>query len=74
MGFPDDRDRALIRQAEHVEDLATDLCEWLAEYNPSRKAVDLLPIAESDEFEVLQLRRLASNLFNSSKVPVAAAV
>ena len=74
MGFPDDRDRALIRQAEHVEELATDLCEWLAEYNPSRKAVDLLPIAESDEFEVLQLRRLASNLFNSSKVPVAAAV
>jgi len=74
MAFPDDRDRALIRQAEKVEHLATDLCEWLAEHNPARKAVDLLPVAESDEFEVLQLRRLAGNLYTSAKVPVAAAV
>ncbi len=74
MGFPDDRDRNLIRQAEQVEKLATDLCDWLAEFNPSRRAVDLLPISESDEFEVLQLRRLAGNLYTSSKVPVAAAV
>ena len=74
MAFPDERDRNLIRQAEQVESLATDLCDWLAEFNQSRKAVDLLPIAESDEFEVLQLRRLASNLFTSAKVPVAAAV
>ncbi len=74
MGFPDERDRNLIRQSERVEDLATDLCDWLAEFNSARRAVDLLPIAESDEFEVLQLRRLAGNLFTSSKVPVAAAV
>jgi hypothetical protein len=74
MGFPDERDRNLIRQAEKVEELATDLCDWLAEFNSARRAVDLLPIAESDEFEVLQLRRLAGNLFTSSKVPVAAAV
>jgi len=74
MAFPDERDRNLIRHAEQVENLATDLCHWLAEFNPSRKAVDLLPIAESDEFEVLQLRRLAGNLFTSAKVPVAAAV
>ncbi len=74
MAFPDERDRNLIRRAERVENLATDLCEWLAEYNPSRRAKDLLPIAESDEFEVLQLRRLAGNLFTSAKVPVAAAV
>lgn len=74
MAFPDDRDRNLIRQAERVENLATDLCDWLAEYNPPRREKDLLPIAESDEFEVLQLRRLAGNLFTSSKVPVAAAV
>ncbi|MDI9446092.1 MAG: virulence factor SrfC family protein, partial [Planctomycetota bacterium] len=74
MGFPDERDRSLIRQAEQVEQLATELCDWLAEFNPARKAVDLLPIAESDEFEVLQLRRLAGNLYTSSKVPVAAAV
>jgi hypothetical protein len=74
MGFPDERDRNLIRHAEQLENLADDLCEWLAEYNPQRKAADLLPIAEGDEFEVLQLRRLASNLYTSSKVPVAAAV
>ena len=32
-----------------------------------------MPIAESDEFEVLQLRRLAGSLYTSAKVPVAAA-
>ncbi len=74
MAFPDERDRVLIRQAEQVERLATALCDWLAEYNPQRKAMDLLPISETDEFEVLQLRRLAGNLYTSAKVPVAAAV
>ncbi|MHC4402903.1 MAG: virulence factor SrfC family protein [Planctomycetota bacterium] len=74
MAFPEERDRNLIRHAEQVEALATDLCDWLAEHNPSRRAVDLLPVSESDEFEVLQLRRLASNLLTSAKVPVAAAV
>lgn len=74
MAFPDERDRNLIRHAEQVESLATDLCDWLAEHNPSRRSLDLLPIAESDEFTVLQLRRLAGNLFTSAKVPVAAAV
>lgn len=74
MGFPDERDRNLIRHAEQLENLANELCEWLAEFNPPRRAADLLPVPESDEFEVLQLRRLASNLFTSSKVPVAAAV
>jgi hypothetical protein len=73
MAFPDERDRNLIRRAEQVENLATDLCDWLSEYNPARRQTDLLPIAESDEFEVLQLRRLASSLYTSSKVPVAAA-
>ncbi len=74
MAFPDERDRNLIRHAEQVEGLATELCDWLAEFNPARRAVDLLPVNESDEFEVLQLRRLASNLYTSAKVPVAAAV
>ncbi|MEN6495251.1 MAG: virulence factor SrfC family protein [Thermoguttaceae bacterium] len=74
MAFPDERDRALIRHAERLEDLATNLSDWLAEFNPSRRAVDLLPIPESDEFEVLQLRRLAGNLLTSARVPVAAAV
>ena len=73
MGFPDERDRNLIRHAERVESLASDLCEWLGQFNPSRKALDLLPVPESDEFEVLRLRRLAGNLYTSAKVPVAAA-
>jgi hypothetical protein len=73
MAFPDEKDRNLIRRAEQVEKLATDLCDWLSEFNPSRRATDLLPIAESDEFEVLQLRRLAGSLYTSAKVPVAAA-
>ncbi|MGA2034485.1 MAG: virulence factor SrfC family protein [Thermoguttaceae bacterium] len=63
----------MIRRAEQVENLATDLCDWLSEHNPARKTSDLLPVAESDEFEILQLRRLASSLYTSSKVPVAAA-
>ena len=40
---------------------------------PARRQTELLPVAESDEFEVLQLRRLASSLYTSAKVPVAAA-
>ena len=74
MGFPDERDRQIIRRAEKVEALATDICDWLAEYNADRRKLDLLPIPEADEFEILQLRRLASSLYTSSKVPVAAAV
>jgi hypothetical protein len=74
MAFPDQRDRNLIRHAEQVELLATNLCDWLAEFNPARRKVEMLPVSESDEFEMLQLRRLASNLYTSAKVPVAAAV
>ncbi len=74
MGFPDERDRRLIRHAEQTEELAAGLCDWLGEFNPVRKGVNLLPVAESDEFEVLRLRRLASKLVTSAKVPVAAAV
>ncbi|NQT36220.1 MAG: hypothetical protein HQ581_01950 [Planctomycetes bacterium] len=74
MAFPDDRDKYLIRRAEQVEKLATDLCDWLSEFNTSRHELDLLPIDESDVFDVFQLRRLASNLYNSARVPVASAV
>ncbi|MGO9109381.1 MAG: virulence factor SrfC family protein [Thermoguttaceae bacterium] len=73
MAFPDERDRNTIRRAEQVENLATDLCDWLSEYNPARRRTELLPVNEGDEFEVLQLRRLAGSLYTSSKVPVAAA-
>jgi len=74
VGFPDDRDRALIRQAERTEQLAQELADWVAQYNDARQRQDLAPIAESDEFELTRLRRLASNLYSSAKVPVAAAV
>lgn len=74
MGFPDDRDRVLIRKAERTEELATELAHWVAEFNDERIAKDLAPIAPSDEFELTRLRRMASNLYSSAKVPVAAAV
>ena len=74
MGFPNDRDRALIRQSQAAEDLAIELSNWVAEYNPDRKEQDLAPIAESDEFELFRLRRQATNLYSSARVPVAAAV
>ena len=74
MAFPDERDRKIIAQATAVERLASDVCEWLAINNPERKAKELLPVKDDDEFEVLHLRRLAGNLYNSARVPVAAAV
>jgi hypothetical protein len=60
--------------AERTEQLATELADWVAEFNDDRRSRDLLPIGESDEFELTRLRRLASNLYSSAKVPVAAAV
>lgn len=74
MGFPDDRDRSIIRLAEKTERFATELAHWVAEFNGERIQRDLAPIPESDEFELTRLRRLSSNLYSSAKVPVAAAV
>ena len=74
MGFPDETDRLLQRQSEEVLNLTTDVYDWLSEFNRDRQKLEMLPISERDEFEVLQLRRLAGSLFTSSKVPVAAAV
>jgi len=74
VGFPDDRDRKIIHLARVTEELATDLAHWVAEFNPERVERDLAPILSSDEFELTRLRRMASNLFSSAKVPVAAAV
>jgi hypothetical protein len=64
----------LIRQAERTEQLATEMADWLGEHSDARKEKDLAPIHESDEFELTRLRRMASNLYSSAKVPVAAAV
>lgn len=74
MGFPDDRDRSIIRSADRAATLATELAEWVAQFNGNRRTADLAPIPESDEFELTRLRRLAGNLYSSAKVPVAAAV
>ena len=74
MGFPDETDRLLQRQAEEVLNLTTDVYDWLSEFNRDRAKLEMLPISERDEFQVLQLRRLARSIFTSSKVPVAAAV
>ena len=70
MGFPDDRDRRIIRLAEETENFATDLANWVNEFNEARVQQDLLPVPASDEFELTRLRRLASNLYTSAKVPV----
>jgi len=74
VGFPDDRDRRIIRLAEETENLATDLANWVSEFNQRRVQQDLLPVSPSDEFELTRLRRLAAALYSSAKVPVAAAV
>jgi hypothetical protein len=74
VGFPDDRDRRIIRLAEETENFATDLANWVNEFNGQRIQQDLLPVPASDEFELTRLRRLASNLYSSAKVPVSAAV
>jgi len=74
VAFPDDRDRRIIKKAEQCENLAIDLANWVAEFNPPRHEKDMLPVPDSDEFELTRLRRMASNLYSSAKVPVAAAV
>ena len=74
MGFPDDRDRRIIRLAEETENLATDMANWVNEFNQRRIQQELLAVSPSDEFELTRLRRLAANLYSSAKVPVAAAV
>jgi hypothetical protein len=74
VGFPDDRDRRIIRLAEETENFATDLANWVNEFNGQRIQQDLLPVPASDEFELTRLRRMASNLYSSAKVPVSAAV
>ncbi len=61
MGFPDDRDRRIIRLAEETENFATDLANWVNEYNQRRVQQDLLPVSPSDDFELTRLRRLAAN-------------
>lgn len=74
MGFPEERDRALQRQAAEVCDLADDLDEWLLEHGEARRHADAGAVSKEQEFRLMQLRREAGDLFASTKVPAAAAV
>jgi hypothetical protein len=74
MAFPDQRDRKLIRQAEELVTLASDLNDWMAEFSGKGRRPGSLPIPEADQFELLEQRRRAANLYNSARVPVAIAV
>jgi len=72
-GFPDERDLCLQKQAEQAVNFAEELTEWVGRHAAARRDGEAA-INAKDEFELLRLRRRAANLFNSSKVPVAAAV
>lgn len=74
MAFPDDRDRALQRQAFNTLQIADDLIQWLGIHNPARKDSGVGIIRAGEEFDLLTLRRKAGSMYRSSKVPVAAAV
>ena len=74
MGFPEERDRELQDRAIKAQEFAEDLTDWLGSFNPARLEQDLRPVPPNQEFDTLRLRRLAGNLFRSSRVPVAAAV
>jgi hypothetical protein len=74
MAFPDPRDRRLIRRAEELVGLADELTDWVAEFGGQRRARGLAPIPEADEFELIEQRRRAVNVYNSARVPVAAAI
>ena len=72
-GFPDDRDRELQRLAERTWQVADDLVEWAGKHVGPRRDTDFV-ISADEEFSLYRLRRLASNLWRSANVPVAAAV
>ncbi|MCO6456671.1 MAG: hypothetical protein J5I93_15340 [Pirellulaceae bacterium] len=72
-GFPDDQDLAIQADAERLVNFAEELTDWVGRFVPQRADGDDA-IDATDEFQLLRNRRLASNLFHSSKVPVAGAV
>ena len=74
MAFPEERDRQLQDRSIDVQEFAEDLTDWVGKFNPPRIEHDLCPVPPNQEFDTLKLRRLAGNLFRSSRVPVAAAV
>jgi putative virulence factor len=72
-GFPDDRDLELQNRADRTCQMADDLVEWAGEHVEPRRETDSA-IGPDEEFSLYRLRRLASNLWRSANVPVAAAV
>lgn len=72
-GFPDDRDRELQRMADRTWQVADDLVEWAGKNVEARRESDYA-VSPDEEFALYRLRRLASNLWRSANVPVAAAV
>src|SRR3954447_7701009 len=74
MAFPDERDRALMKQAHRVIGLAGGLADWLADHGPARQEGGLGEVSAEEESALLRLRQEARNLHQASRVPVAAAV
>ncbi len=74
MAFPDEHDRQLRREAEAAVGLARALADWTTVFNPDRRRTNVSPLAEEEEFELLELRRRAEHLLSSACVPAAAAV
>lgn len=72
-GFPEDRDLAIQAEAVRLVNYADELTEWVGLHGANRRD-GRFEINATDEFQLLRLRRLATNLFNSAKVPVASAV
>jgi len=72
-GFPEERDLAIQAAAEKLVNFSGELTEWVGQHRPQREDSDF-EINSADEFQLLHRRRLASNLYSSSRVPVAATV
>ena len=72
-GFPDQRDRELQNRTDRTCQMADDLVEWAGLFIEPRRETECA-IGPDEEFALYRLRRLASNLWRSANVPVAAAV
>ena len=68
MAFPEERDRQLQDRSIDVQEFAEDLTDWVGKFNPPRIEHDLCPVPPNQEFDTLKLRRLAGNLFRSSRI------
>lgn len=74
MAFPEAPDRKLIHAAETLVEQADDLADWMMDFGDARQQTDAGPLSERDALEAISLRRTANSLYNSARVPAAAAV